>query len=79
MCTAKYGANTVWAVGGMGQWPLVTIPERKAIFEEWVKQGHKKGLYMIAHVGVMSNQSDAIELARHAYGKGFLPLIASLQ
>jgi dihydrodipicolinate synthase/N-acetylneuraminate lyase len=47
MQIVKFGANSVWAVGGMGQWPLVTIEERKAIFAEWAKQVYSDHIFAL--------------------------------
>jgi N-acetylneuraminate lyase len=62
---SKRGVNFVWVVGGMGQWSTITVPERKLLAEEWVKQGHKYGLKIIVHVGHQCI-SDSQDLARHA-------------
>jgi N-acetylneuraminate lyase len=65
----KFGVNTIWTVGGMGQFSYLTIAERKTLFAEWVKTGHQQGIFMIAHIGA-SSQGDAIELTKHALAVG---------
>jgi len=63
------GVNTVWIVGGMGQFDALSVAERNAIVNEWTIQGHKQGLFVIAHVGHTS-QPDAIAMAQYAKSIG---------
>ena len=51
-------------VGSTGQWPLFTVPERKAI-AECVVQAAAGRLPVMVHVGAVTT-ADAIELAGHA-------------
>jgi len=66
---ARWGVNTVWVSGSMGSFDAMTVAERKLQAEEWAKQGHKYGLYIVVQVG-STNQNDAIELAAHAKAIG---------
>jgi len=65
----QYGVNTIWTVGGMGQFSYQTIAERKTLLGEWVKQGHAHGIFVMSHIGA-SSQGDAIELTKHALAVG---------
>lgn len=66
---AAHGVNTVWAVGGMGQFDTMTVAERNTLLQAWVQEGHKNNIYIIAHVGSVV-QSDAIEMAKYALSQG---------
>jgi len=59
------GVTHVWAIGGMGQWSQLTMPERKSLAQAWVTYGKMQGLYVIIHVGSQCIY-DAKELAKHA-------------
>ena len=45
------GVNTVWVVGGMGQFDTMTVEDRNTMTQVWTDEGHKEGLFVIAHVG----------------------------
>ena len=47
----KLGANVVWIGGGMGQFPALTVAERKALAAAWVPAARDNGLFVIVHVG----------------------------
>ena len=66
---AASGVNFVFVVGGMGQFDLLTIAERKAVATVWVEEGRPLGLYVCVHVGATA-QADAVELAAHAASIG---------
>jgi len=66
---AASGVNTVWVVGGMGQFDLLSVSERNALLKTWVTEGHKHGLFIIAHVGT-TVQSDAVAMAAYAVSAG---------
>lgn len=63
------GVNTVWTVGGMGQFDSLTMDERHALTSEWVTHGHANGLFIIDHVGT-TVQADAIAMAKKAVELG---------
>lgn len=66
---AAHGVNTVWVGGGMGQFETMTVDERVALFQAWVREGHRNDLYVIAHVG--SNvQAEARAMAAAAEAAG---------
>jgi len=73
---ARTGVNTVWAVGGMGQFDTMTVDERNLLTQAWVTEGHKNNLYIIAHVGSVV-QADAITMAKFA-AKGGADAIAAV-
>lgn len=54
----------IYLIGSTGQWPLFTIPERKAIAECVVKAAAGK-IPVMVHVGAVTT-ADAVDLARHA-------------
>lgn len=60
----KQGLGGIYSVGSTGQWPLLTIDERKAILECVVKAANKR-LPVMAHVAAVAT-ADAVELAKHA-------------
>lgn len=61
---AKQGLGGIYLTGSTGQWPLLTIPERKAIAERVVKAAAGK-IPVMVHVGAVST-ADAVDLAKHA-------------
>jgi len=66
---AATGVNTVWVVGGMGQFDTMTVDERNLLTQTWVNAGHKNNLYVIAHVGAVVH-ADAISMSRYAASVG---------
>jgi N-acetylneuraminate lyase len=66
---ANSAVNTVWVVGGMGQFDSLSVNERNALLKVWVTEGHKHNLFIIAHVG-STVQSDAISMAQYAVSVG---------
>jgi len=63
------GVNTVWVVGGMGQFDQLSVSERNNLLKAWVTEGHKYGLFIIAHLGT-TVQSDAVAMASYAVAAG---------
>jgi N-acetylneuraminate lyase len=61
---ATQGLDGIYVGGSTGQWPLLTIEERRAI-AECVVRGAAKRLPVMVHVGAMTT-ADAISLAQHA-------------
>jgi N-acetylneuraminate lyase len=61
---ARQGLGGIYLVGSTGQWPLLTIAERKAIAETVVKAAGSR-LPVMVHVGAVATE-DAVDLARHA-------------
>jgi len=66
---AQQGPNVVWIGGGMGQFDVMTVAERKALAAAWLIQTKKYGLYSIVHCGT-TVQAEAIEMAAHAAAHG---------
>ena len=62
------GITGVFVCGTTGEWPALTVSERKAILEEWIRCA-KGSLTIIAHVG-SNDISMSMDLARHAYESG---------
>lgn len=60
-----YGVTTIWSCGSMSQFYAMTMAERKALNEAWVREGHAHGMYVIVHVGT-TVVAEAHEMARHA-------------
>lgn len=60
----RQGVDTVFVCGSTGEGLLLTIGERRAIAERWVKEG-KGQLTIIVHVG-HSSPTEARDLAVHA-------------
>src|SRR4029453_5598635 len=64
----RQGLGGIYVVGSTGQWPRVTVEERKAIAECVVKTAARR-LPVMIHVGAVAT-SDAVALARHAASTG---------
>ncbi len=60
---AQDGIDGLYVTGSTGQWPLLTIDERRQVIDQSVRAAPR--LPIIAHVAAMSTQ-DAVQLARHA-------------
>ena len=60
---ASSGVVGVFVGGTTGEWPSLTVGERRELFEAWA--AHRGELLFIAHVG-HNCQRDAMELARAA-------------
>lgn len=61
---ASQGLDGIYVGGSTGQWPLLTIDERKAIAERVVAVA-KGRLPVMVHVGAIST-ADSVDLAKHA-------------
>lgn len=61
---ARQGLGGIYLVGSTGQWPLLTIAERKGIAETVVKAAGGR-IPVMVHVGAVATE-DAVDLARHA-------------
>ena len=70
----RVGAVGVFINGTTGEWTSLTIKERMAITDEWVKQGGSE-LPVITHVGHHCN-AEAVELATHAATAGVVGISA---
>jgi len=62
------GLNGLYVTGSTGQWPLLSVAERKAILEATVEAAAGR-LTIMAHVGAMTTP-EAVELAKHAAKAG---------
>merc|ERR1711865_732124 len=51
---ARSGVKSAFVGGTTGESLSLTMPERKALLEEWVKEGAKADITVIAHVGCES-------------------------
>ena len=65
---ARQGLGGIYLVGSTGQWPLLTVAERKAIAETAVRAAAGR-IPVMVHVGAVAT-ADAIELAGHAAAVG---------
>ena len=61
---ARQGLGGIYLVGSTGQWPLLTVDERKSIAETVVKAASGR-IPVMVHVGAVATE-DAVDLARHA-------------
>lgn len=61
---ARQGLGGIYVAGSTGQWPLLTVAQRKRVLERVVKTGQGR-LAIMAHVGAVATD-DAVDLARHA-------------
>jgi len=59
----------------MGQFDALSVSERQQLIQAWVTEGHKVGLYIVAHVGD-TVQSNAITLANYAKSVGADAIVA---
>ena len=65
---ARQGLGGIYLVGSTGQWPLLTVAERKAIADRVVRAAAGR-LPVMVHVGAATT-ADAVELAEHAARSG---------
>ena len=65
---ARQGLGGIYLVGSTGQWPLLTVAERKAIADRVVRAAAGR-IPVMVHVGAAAT-ADAIELAEHAAAVG---------
>jgi N-acetylneuraminate lyase len=63
------GVLYAFVCGTTGESLSLTVPERKAILEHWLKAGKDHGVTVISHVGCESI-NDTLELAKHAEAVG---------
>jgi N-acetylneuraminate lyase len=63
------GVKTVFTAGSTGESVDLTVAERKALAEAWIKAAPTYGMRVIVHVGTDS-VTDAIEMAKHAEASG---------
>ena len=61
---ARQGLGGIYLVGSTGQWPLLTVAERKAIADRVVRAAAGR-LPVMVHVGAATT-AEAVELAEHA-------------
>src|SRR5262245_33889055 len=61
---ARQGLGGIYLTGSTGQWPLLTLDERRAIMSCVVKAAAGR-LPVMVHVGAVAT-ADAVALARHA-------------
>jgi len=65
----QFGIHNVFLTGTTGEALSLTVAERKASVEAWMKHGRKKLSTMIVQIGC-ANLRDSQELARHAQDVG---------
>ncbi|XP_058891235.1 N-acetylneuraminate lyase-like isoform X1 [Acipenser ruthenus] len=65
----KQGIHNIFVNGTTGEGMSLSVDERKALAEEWCRQGKGKVDHVIVHVGCLSLR-ESQELARHAAGIG---------
>jgi N-acetylneuraminate lyase len=61
---ARQGLDGVYVAGSTGQWPLLTVDERKAVAQRVVAAARGR-LPVMVHVGAIST-AESVELAKHA-------------